>query len=104
MAIGSVGLDSIQHVIFSMEMANAFQVKVPVTQLLSSGIMIRDIACIIDFKSKSSANPISKAYGAEVLQERNNCGIDLMKSIESQTPPTTTQSGGRISNVLLTGA
>lgn len=104
LVIRSVGLDSIQLVRFSMDLEKDFHVKVPIAQLLSSEMTVRDVARMIDFKGEPSANLTSKIPGVDILEESAKCGVGLMKSIESQTYQVAPRSRGRISNVLLTGA
>ncbi|KAL9031259.1 MAG: hypothetical protein Q9196_000697 [Gyalolechia fulgens] len=100
------GIDSVQVIALSMYLQRCYNIKVPLSVLLSSSTTIRHVARLLDkAASDGNASLLADPRSLDLLQEARSLSSALLTTI-SPLEPTTLCPDSRlpIRNVLLTGS
>lgn len=101
------GIDSVQVIALSMEIQRCYEIKVPLSVLLSSSTTIRHVARLLDGRAASNGNAslMADSPSLDFLQEARSLSSALLTTIPPPEPTTLCpDSRLPIRNVLLTGS
>lgn len=103
-SLHKAGIDSIQIMALSIFVQKRYKVKLPMENLLSSNITIRDLANLIDHPDKSPTGSKVFITTIDVHRESRFLTKRLFQSIRPQSPDCDLSRDNVIENILLTGA